>query len=74
MVERYKMRAPITIRVVDYKDQYVRTIRGRHDQIAGWQLHDEATAVAAGEVEFPLAIRVEDAKGNILKMRLQLEH
>jgi hypothetical protein len=27
----------------------------------------------AGEVEFPSAINVKDAKGNILKMRLQLE-
>jgi hypothetical protein len=77
MVERYKMTAPITIKVVDHKDRYIRTIRGRFDQFIGWQLHDEANAVdqtAAGEVEFPLTIRVEDAKGNILKMRLQLEH
>src|SRR6267378_2633430 len=76
MVERYKMTAPITIKIVDHKDGYIRTIRGRHDQIAGWQLHDEPTAIdqIAAAVEFPLTIRVEDAKGNILKMRLQLEH
>ena len=74
MVERYKMTAPITIKIVDHKDGYIRTIRGHHDQIAGWQLHDEPSAIdqtAAGE--FPLTIRVEDAKGNVLKMRLQVE-
>jgi hypothetical protein len=57
--------------------RYIRTIRGRHDQIAGWQLHDEPSAIdqiAAGAVEFPLTITVEDAKGNVLKMRLQVEH
>jgi hypothetical protein len=74
MVERYKMTAPIAIRVVDNKERCVRTIRGNRYQAAGWQLEDETTAVAAplgGEVEFPLTINVQDAKGNILKMRLQ---
>jgi len=77
MIERYKMTTPITIKIVDHKDGYIRTIRGHHDQIAGWQLHEEPSAIgqtAAGAVEFPLTIRVEDAKGNVLKMRLQAEH
>jgi hypothetical protein len=42
---------------------------------AGWQLGDETTAVdppPGGEVEFPLTINAQDAKGNILKMRLQV--
>ena len=75
MVERYKMTAPIAIRVVDNKARCVRAIRGIRYQAAGWQLEDETTAVApplGGEVEFPLTINVNDAKGNILKMRLQL--
>jgi hypothetical protein len=62
MVERYEMTAPIAIRVVDNKARCV-------------QLEDETTAVApplGGEVEFPLAINSQDAKGNILKMRVQL--
>jgi hypothetical protein len=74
MVERYKMTAPIAIRVVDNKARCVRTIRGNRYQAAGWQLGDETTAAApplGGEVEFPLTINVQDAKGNILKMRLQ---
>jgi hypothetical protein len=31
-----------------------------------------ATPPVQGEFEFPLTINVQDAKGNILKMRLQL--
>jgi len=76
MVERYKMTKPIPVKIVDHNDGYIRTIRGRHDQIAGWQLHDEPSAIgqtAAAAVEFPLTIRGEDAKGNILKMKLQGE-
>lgn len=64
MGERYKMTTPITIKIVDHKDGYIRTIRGRHDQIAGWQLLDEPSAIdqtPAGAVEFPLTVRVEDA-------------
>src|SRR2546430_14446236 len=75
MVERYKMTAPITIRVVDHNDRHVRTISGHQHQTASWQLKDEVTAVdqaTAGEVEFPLTIGVQDSRGNILKMRLQL--
>ena len=74
MVERYKMIAPIAITLVDNKARCVRTIRGSRYQAAGWQLEDETTAAApplGGEVEFPLTINVQDAKGNILKMRLQ---
>jgi hypothetical protein len=74
MVERYKMIAPIAITLVDNKGRCARTIRGSRYQAAGWQLEDETTAAApplGGEVEFPLTINVQDAKGNILKMRLQ---
>jgi hypothetical protein len=75
MVERYKMTAPIAIRVVDNKARCVRAIRGTRYQAAGWQLENETTAVApplGGEVEFPLTINSQDANGNFLKMRLQL--
>ena len=75
MVERYKMTAPIAIRVVDNKARCVRAIRGTRYQAAGWQLEDETNAVEAslgGEVEYPLTINLQDAKGNVLKMRLQL--
>jgi len=74
MVERYKMTAPIAIRVVDNKARCVRAIRGTRNQAAGWQLEDDTTAGApplGGEVEFPLTINSQDAKGNILKMRVQ---
>ena len=66
MVERYKMTTPITIKIVDHKDGYIRTIRGHHDQIAGWQLHDEPSAIdqtAAGAVEFKVAHGVLSVEG-----------
>jgi hypothetical protein len=75
MLERYKMTAPIAIRVVDNKARCVRVLRGNRYQSASWQLEEEATAVEpppGGEIEFPLSINVQDAKGNILKMRVQL--
>ncbi len=76
MVERYKMTAPIAIRVVDNMARCVRAIRASRYQAGAWQLEDEPIAVAPpleGEAEFPLTINAQDAKGNILKMRLQLE-
>ena len=45
MVERYKMTAPIAIRLVDNKARCVRAIRGTRYQAGGWQLEDETTAV-----------------------------
>ncbi len=75
MVERYKLTAPIAIRVVDNQARCVRAICGNRYQAAGWQLEDEATAVTpplGSELESPLTINVQDAKGNILKIRLRL--
>jgi hypothetical protein len=74
MVERYKMIAPIVITLVDNKARCARTIRGSRYQAAGWQFRGRNNcggATLGGEVEFPLTINVQDAKGNILKMRLQ---
>jgi hypothetical protein len=76
MVERYKMTAPITITVVDKTERPLRAIRGHRIQAGAWQLEDTLTAATPpmqDEFEFPLTINVKDAKGNILKMRLQLE-
>ena len=76
MVERYKMTTPIKMRAVDNKARCVRAFRANRNQAGVWQLEDEPTAVApplSGEVEFPLTINAQDAKGNILKMRLQYE-
>jgi hypothetical protein len=73
MIERYKMIAPIAIKVVDNTARCVRAIRGTRDQEACWHLEDETTAAGTplgGEVEFPLTLNSQDAKGNILKMRL----
>ena len=74
MIHRYKMTSPISISVVDSKEACVRAICGNHDHATGWQLKDETSVVAsAAGPEFPLTLRVQDARGNILKMRLQLE-
>ena len=75
MVEHYKMTAPLAIRVIDNKARCVRTIRGNHDAITGWHLADDTPSVkfALGdEVELPLTINTQDAKGNTLKMKVQL--
>jgi hypothetical protein len=75
MVARYSMASPVTITVVDNKSEHVRSICGDHDPATGWKLRDETPTLApalAGNVEFPLTIRVQDDKGNILKMRLQV--
>jgi hypothetical protein len=74
MVDRYKMKAPISISVVDSNEACVRTICGNHDGATGWHLNDEASVVVPVDgPEFPLILRVRDARGNILKMRVQLE-
>jgi hypothetical protein len=75
MVERYKMTAPITITVVDKTGRHVRAIRSDRIQEGAWRLEDTqaaATPPLESEFEFPLTMNVQDAKGNILKMRLQL--
>ena len=75
MIERYKMLAPIAIRVVDNQARCIRAIRRSRPQATGCDLEDETTAAGpplGGEVEFPLTLNSQDAKGNILKMRLHL--
>jgi len=75
MIERYKMLAPIAIRVVDNHARYIRAIRRSRHQATCWHLEDETTAAGSplgAEVEFPLTLNSQDAKGNILRMRLHL--
>jgi hypothetical protein len=67
------MTSPLTITVVNNKAERVRSIRGNHHETIGWELKDEIEPPVAGNAEFPLTIRVQDARGNILKLRLQLE-
>ena len=69
------MTAPVAIRVVDSKAKCVRGFRGDRHPTTGRQLEDEMPKVKpllGHEVEFPLTINAQDARGNILKMRLQL--
>lgn len=77
LVERYTMGSPLKITVVDNKAEHVRAICANHHEVNGWQLNDETPVVApglAGDLEFPLAIRVQDVKGNILKMKVQVRN
>lgn len=72
MVERYKMATPVTFRVVDKQARCVRSFRGTFAVDGNWHLQEIDVTQSAGEVhEFPLNINSEDAKGNVLKMRIQ---
>lgn len=73
MVARYAMTSPLTITVLDNKTERVRSICGNHHQASGWKLQDEIEPAVAHNAEFPLTIRVQDARGNILKLRVQRE-
>jgi hypothetical protein len=74
MVERYKMTSPVTFRVVDKRARCVRSFRGTHTLEGNWQLEETAAAQPSPEevaLELPLNLNSEDAKGNVLKMRVQ---
>ena len=74
MVEHYKMTAPLAIRAIDNKAICVRTIRGNYHPTTGWQLEESSSfkPPLGDDVEFPLIMNTQDAKGNILKMKLQI--
>jgi len=75
MVERYKLTAPVAIRVIDNKARCLRAFRGDRHPTTGWQLENEMPPlkpILGHEVEFPLTVNAQDAKGNILKMRVQV--
>jgi hypothetical protein len=73
LVARYRMASPLTITVIDNKAEHVRSICGNHDQATGWKLKEGTPPALAGSVEFPLTIRVQDARRSILKLRVQRE-
>lgn len=73
MVERYQLTAPVAVEVVDRLGHSVREFHGTRGQGGGWQLEEAPVPTEApphGEPEFPLILKMRDAKGNILKMRL----
>ena len=67
------MTSPLTITVLDNKAERVRSICGNLHQATGWELKNESEPAVAANAEFPLTIRVQDARGNILKLRVELE-
>jgi len=76
LVQRYGMRTPLTINVLDSRAICVRRLGAICSQVGGWRLTDETTVKNPvsdnGPVTFPVLINSEDANGNILKLRVQL--
>jgi hypothetical protein len=76
LVQRYGMKTPITINVVDSQSICIRTLSAVRDETGGWQLTDETPPTNAAQegksIAFPLNINATDSSGNILKVRLQL--
>jgi hypothetical protein len=75
-VQRYGMKTPLTINVVDSQPLCIRTLKAVRDETGIWQLTDETSATIAKyqgkSTTFPLIINSKDRSGNILKMRLEL--
>jgi len=76
LVQRYGMKTPLAITVVDSLSICIRTLSAVRDKTGRWQVTDETpTTTAAFEgksIAFPLFLNSKDPSGNILKMRVQL--
>jgi hypothetical protein len=76
LVQRYGMKTPLAITVVDSQSICIRTLRAVHDGSGRWQLTDETSPTSEAHegksITFPLTINSKDARGNVLKVRVQL--
>ena len=76
LVQRYGMKTPLMIKVIDSQAACIRTFRAVGDQACKWHLTDETPSTSADSeaksITFPLTIESKDATGNMLKMRVQL--
>jgi hypothetical protein len=75
LVDRYRMKPPLTINVIDNQSIGIWTLTALHDQSGKWRLTDETPPGAAHAdqpIAFPLIINSKDSRGNILKVRIQL--
>jgi hypothetical protein len=76
LVQRYGMKTPLTINVVDSESIRIRTLKAARDKTGTWQLTDETppTSVESERtpITFPLIIHSKDVSGNILKVRVEL--
>ena len=76
LVQRYGMKTPLTINVVDSQSICIRTLKAARDKTGTWQLTDETPPTSATcegkSLTFPLTINSKDRSGNVLKVRVQL--
>ena len=76
LVERYGMKTPLTINVVDSRPVCLRTLKAARDNSGAWRLTDETLSTSATfegkPVTFPLIINSRDLSGNILKVRVEI--
>jgi hypothetical protein len=76
LVQRYGMKTPLMINVVDSQSICVRTLSAVRDETGRWQLTDQTpptnTTQEGKSIAFPLIIDSTDSSGNVLKVRVQL--
>jgi hypothetical protein len=73
LVQRYGMKTPLSINVVDSQSDCIRTLKAVRDNAGIWKLADETPPESAAlEAKFPLIINSTDQGGNTLKVRVQL--
>jgi hypothetical protein len=75
LVQRYGVKTPLTINVVDSQPICIRTLKAARDKTGTWQLTDATPTSATCEgksLTFPLTINSKDRSGNILEVRMQL--
>ncbi len=76
LVERYGMKPPLTINVLDSQTVCIRTLKATRDKFGAWRLIDEtpptSTAFEGKPIAFPLIMNSKDLSGNTLKVRVEI--
>jgi hypothetical protein len=76
LVQRYGMKTPLSITVVDSQSDCIRTLAAALGKTGVWQLTDQMQPTNAAyerkSITFPLIIHSVDPSGNILKVRVEL--
>jgi hypothetical protein len=77
LVQRYGMKTPLMINVVDSQSICIRIFSAVRDETGRWQLTDETPLTNAAQggkpIAFPLIINSTDPNGNVLKMSATCE-
>jgi hypothetical protein len=76
LVERYGMKAPLMINVLDSRTVCIRTFKAARDKFGTWRLIDAteptSTEFEGNRIAFPLIMNSRDLNGNILKVRVEI--